>query len=199
LSAVSVTRNDGASSPSLTYARGMIGARWLASDENGDSLEFVIEIKGENELNWKPLKDKLKDRYYSYDATAFGDGRYVVRVTASDAPSNPLNQGLTAQAVSAPFLIDNTAPVISGLAASPAGAKVDLRFKAVDALTVITKAEISLNGSGWKLVDPTVRLADSKDLDFQFSIDRPASGELTIAVRVTDEFDNQRVEKITIR
>ncbi|MDZ4818685.1 MAG: WD40 repeat domain-containing protein, partial [Planctomycetota bacterium] len=66
LSAVSVTRNDGASSPSLTYARGMIGARWLASDENGDSLEFVIEIKGENELNWKPLKDKLKDRYYSY-------------------------------------------------------------------------------------------------------------------------------------
>jgi hypothetical protein len=177
----------------------MIGARWLAIDDNGDALEFSIEIKGESEQNWKPLKDKIKDRYYSFDATAFSDGKYQLRVTASDSPANPLNQGLTAQSVSAPFLIDNTAPSIQDLGASPAGGKVNLRFKATDASSVITKAEISLNGSDWKLIDPTVRLADSKDLEFQLLLDRPAPGELTIAVRVTDEFDNQSVDKVTIR
>jgi hypothetical protein len=196
---VAATQNDGASSPALTYVRGMIGARWLATDDNGDTLEFSIEIKGESEQTWKPLKDKLKDRYYSYDATAFGDGRYVVRVTATDAPSNALNQGLTAQAVSAPFLIDNTPPAIRDLGASPAGGRVNLRFKAIDALSVVVKAEISVNGGEWKLMDPTVRLADSKELEFQLLLDRPAPGELTIAVRVTDEFDNQSVEKVTLR
>jgi hypothetical protein len=177
----------------------MIGARWLAVDENNDALEFSLEIKGENEQGWKPLKDKIKDRYYSFDATAFGDGKYQVRVTASDSIANPLNQGLSAQGVSAPFLIDNTAPKILELGASPAGGRVNLRFKASDAGSVVSKAEISLNGSDWRLIDPTVRLADSKDLEFQLLVDRPGAGELTIAVRVTDEFDNQSVEKVTIR
>jgi hypothetical protein len=193
------TVTDGSTSPSLTYTRGMIGARWLAVDDNNDALEFSLEIKGENEQSWKPLKDKLKDRFYSYDATGFGDGRYLLRVTASDAPSNPVNQGLSAQATSAPFLIDNTAPLIRDLGATPAGGKVNLRFKAADASSVVVKAEISLNGTDWKIIDPTVRLADSKELEFQLLLDRPAPGELTIAVRVTDEFDNQSVDKVTIR
>ncbi len=195
----STLTSDGSTSPALTYAKGMIGARWLAMDENGDALEFSLEIKGENEQGWKPLKDKIKDRYYSFDATAFGDGKYQVRVTASDSISNPLNQGLSARGVSAPFLIDNTAPKILDLGATPAGGRVNLRFKASDAGSVVTKAEISLNGNDWRLIDPTVRLADSKDLDFQLLVDRPGTGELTIAVRVTDEFENQSVEKVTIR
>ncbi len=196
---VSTMAGDGSNSPSLTYARGMIGARWLAVDDNNDALEFALEIKGENEQGWKPLKDKIRDRYYSFDATAFGDGKYQVRVTASDSIANPLNQGLSSQGVSALFLIDNTAPRIQDLGASPAGGRVNLRFKAGDAASVITKAEISLNGNDWRLIDPTVRLADSKDLEFQLQLERPGAGELTIAVRVTDEFDNQSVEKVTIR
>ncbi len=190
---------DSSTSPALTYARGMIGARWMASDDNGDALEYAIEIKGENEQTWKPLKDKLRDRYHSYDATTFGDGRYQVRVTASDQPDNPIGQGLTASAISSYFLIDNTAPRITDLSASPSGGKVTLRFKAADALSVVTKAEISINGGEWRLIEPTVRLADSKDLEFVSLLDRPAPGEMTIAVRVTDEFDNQSVEKTLAR
>ena len=196
---VNTTQNDGSNSPALSYARGMIGARWIAVDDNNDTLEFNIEIKGENEQSWKPLKDKLRDRYFSYDATTLADGKYQLRVTASDSPSNPLNQGLTASSTSAPFQIDNTAPVIKDLAASPAGGRVRLRFIATDAISVISKAEISLNGGDWRLIDPTVRLSDSKELEFQLLLDRPAQGELTIAVRVTDEFDNQSVGKTDIR
>lgn len=194
---VAQTQGDGSTSPLLTYARGMIGARWMAVDDNNDTLEFSLSIKGENEQTWKLLKDKIRERYFSFDATAFGDGKYQVRVLASDAPSNPLNQSLIATATSAPFLIDNTPPVIKDLSLTPSGARMQLRFRATDALSVVQKAEISINGGAWSPIDSTVRLTDSKDLEFIVPFDRPAPGEMTVAVRVTDEFDNQSVGKIT--
>lgn len=189
---------DTTTSPALTYARGMIGVRWQAVDDNGDALEYTVEIKGENEQTWKLLKDKVRERYYSYDATAFADGRYQIRVTATDQPDNAVGLGLTASQVSAYFLIDNTAPVIRGLAGSVSGGKMQVRFQAADALSVVGKAEISVNGGTWTLVEPTARLADSKELEFALTLDKPA-GETTVAVRVTDEFDNQSVEKTVVR
>jgi WD40 repeat protein len=186
---------DVSSTPSLTYARGMIGVRWLAADPNGDNLEFTVEIKGENENSWKLLKDKVRERYHSYDATAFADGRYQIRVTATDQPGNPAGQGLTASLVSPYFLIDNTPPQIRELAA----ANNTLRFKASDALTVISKAEMSINGGNWTVIEPTSRLADSLEHEYNIPLTRAAGEELTIAVRVTDEFDNQAVAKTVLR
>src|SRR6185369_17161927 len=50
---------DTGASPALTSAKGHIGARWLATDENGDTLRFKIEIRGEHETAWKPLHENL--------------------------------------------------------------------------------------------------------------------------------------------
>jgi outer membrane protein assembly factor BamB len=189
---------DATNSPSLTYTRGMIGARWIAYDENGDTLEYKIEIKGETEQTWKLLKEHVRERYLSYDATAFADGRYRIRVTASDAPDNVLSDVLTATNTSATFLLDNTAPVIRDLGGAVSGAKVNLRFLAGDALSVVSKAEVSINGGPWTRIEPTIRLLDSKDLDFRVSLDK-LPGEMTIAVRLTDEFDNVSVEKVQVQ
>ena len=41
---------DSGSSPAMSYAKGQIGARWLASDDNGDSMLFKVEIRGANEI-----------------------------------------------------------------------------------------------------------------------------------------------------
>jgi len=64
-----------ASTPAMTWAKGFIGARWLASDENGDSLIYTAEIRGVNETAWKPLRDKILENYMSWDSTAFPDGK----------------------------------------------------------------------------------------------------------------------------
>ena len=109
--------------PALSFAKGHLGARWLANDDNGDSLRFQLEIRGENETAWKPLREDLRERYYSWDSTAFPDGKYRVRVTASDAPSNTPEKALTSSRESDRFLIDNMAPEISGLAGTVNGAK----------------------------------------------------------------------------
>jgi hypothetical protein len=148
----------------MQYAKGFIGARWAATDDNGDSLIFTVEIRGVHETNWKLLKDKVKEKYWSWDSTAFPDGEYRLRVTASDLPGNPPAEALSTSMVSDPFLIDNTPPRIASLAASASGGKLHATWSAADALSDIKKAEYSLDGGDWTLVAPVTGLSDSHEV-----------------------------------
>jgi len=96
------------------------------------------------------------------------------------------------------FLIDNTAPEISALTAVARGGKIDVRFHAKDALNVLDKAEYSVNGGDWKIVEPTTRLTDSEAHDYRFQVDASAS-EATIAVRISDATRNQAVAKTVVK
>jgi hypothetical protein len=189
---------DSGNSPSLSWAKGVMGARWLSTDDNGDTLSFKLEIRGVNETTWQLIKDKIRDHYYSWDSTAYPDGKYMVRVTASDEPSNPPEQALTASLESDPFLIDNTAPEITGLQGGPSAGKIEVRFHAKDGLSDIERAEYSINGGDWCVVDPVTRLSDSREEDYRFTVNR-GQGETTIAVRVSDEFENQSVAKVVVK
>ena len=130
--------------------------------------------------------------------SAYPDGRYVIRVTASDAPSNTPDQALSASRETESFLIDNTAPEITGLNAVINGSKIDVRFQVRDALSWLGKAEYSVNGGEWVVVEPTTKLTDSPEHDYRVSVDR-GQGEVTIAVRAADEFENQSVAKTVVR
>jgi hypothetical protein len=186
-------------SNSMQYAKGYIGARWQVTDQNGDAVVSTVEIRGVAEKEWKLLKDKVREKQLSWDATGFPDGEYVLRVTVSDSPANPPAQALTGQAQSDPFIIDNSAPQITGLAAKRSGNRIEVRWKATDARSVLEKAEYAVNGSDWLPVLPTTRLADSLQHDYQLVIDNAPAGEVTIAVRVTDAWDNQVVDKAVVQ
>ncbi len=190
---------SGSTSVSMNYAKGYIGARWAASDQNDDDLVYKVEIRGEKETEWKPLKDKVAEKHLSWDSTAFPDGEYRLRVTASDEPSNPREQALSVDMVSEPFLIDNTPPAITGLAAAMENGKLKVVFKATDALSLIGKAEISVNGGEWTAVDPVTKLSDSREEDYVVMLPGPSGREQTIAVRVADEYDNQSAAKVVVR
>ncbi len=186
-------------SQTMNYAKGFQGARWLSSDDNDDSLVYRVEIRGVKESGWKLLKDNVKDKLFSWDTAAFPDGEYVLRVTASDSPSNPPDQALTASLVSDPFLVDNTPPRIENLTGGVSGNKLEVRWSARDARSTIDRAEYSVNGADWVFIDPVSHLSDSPQEEYHLLIDRPSSGEQVIAVRVSDEFDNRAVDKIVIK
>jgi sugar lactone lactonase YvrE len=190
---------SGEGGATMPYAKGCIGARWTAADENGDSMIFTVQIRGEKESEWKPLEEKLTERRASWDSTAFPDGEYRLRVTASDERSQPEGQALQGELIGDLFTIDNTPPVISGLAAAADGGQLRVAWKAADALSVIEKAEMSVNGGEWRLVESTTRLSDSRALEYSVSIAKPAGSEQTIAVRVADENDNQAVAKVVVK
>jgi sugar lactone lactonase YvrE len=198
ISASSIITSDSGVA-TMQYAKGWAGARWSATDEDGDGMTYTVQIRGEKETEWKPLEEGLTEKRVSFDTTAFPDGAYRLRVIASDARSNPPEQALSGELTSALFVIDNTPPAISGLAASAEGGKLRVRFKAADVLNVVTKAEMSVNGGEWTVIQPTTRLSDSREEDYDVSVAKPAGTEQTIAVRVTDECDNQSVAKTVIR
>lgn len=184
--------------PALTWAKGQIGARWLADDDNGDTLQFKVEIRGASETAWKLVRDKVRESYLSWDSTAYPDGKYILRVTASDAPSNPAGEALTADRESDPFLIDNTPPDIR-MGAAAASAGVSVQFHARDALSTLGRAEYSVNGGEWIVVEPTTRLTDSLEHDYLVTLATRPPGEITVAVRVEDAYGNQAVAKTVLK
>lgn len=186
-------------SVTMNYEKGWTGVRWRALDPNNDGLEARIEIRGEGEREWKLLKDQLKESRYSWDSTAFADGRYRLRVTLSDRPDNYPGRELTAQMESEDFLIDNTPPEISGLSARVEGGRIVVRFQVKDALSALQYAEVSVNGGDWVDAEPTTRITDSLQHDYETSVAKPAGSEFVIAVRAADERDNVAVRKVLLR
>ncbi len=178
-------------SATLQYSKGFLTVRWSASDPNGDPLIYKVELRGKNDSIWRTLKDKLQDRYYAFDTAAFPDGEYIVRITASDAPGNTPSNTLTSSLESDPFTIDNTPPEILDAKVMPAGSNRQITFTAQDALSWVDKAEYSIDGGDWTLLDPVNKVADSKVLNYKLSV--PA-GQL-VAVRVFDEDDNVVVKQ----
>jgi hypothetical protein len=194
-SSASLPTTDTSASATLLYAKGFITARWNASDANGDPLLFKVEIKSKNDSIWRLLKDKLQDRYYAFDSSAFADGSYQVQVTASDLPGNTPADALTSSLAGETFIIDNTPPEIVAEKPVVKGAKQTIRFAAKDALSWIDKAEYSVNGGDWILLDPVNKVTDSQSLEYEVAGE---TGEL-IAVRVYDEYDNVVVRQFMLK
>ena len=182
----------------LTAEKGAQGVRWAAQDENNDELVFALHLRGKEERDWRLLKDKITEKAYTFDSTAFPDGVYHVKLAASDAPSNAGQNALTDQRETGPFTIDNTPPRISGLQAAREGGKLRVTFRAADALSTIKQAEYSVDGSDWKLVLPVDEISDSLEEEYNFTVDAEP-GERVVAVRVSDRIDNTAVEKIVVR
>lgn len=170
----------------LQYAKGFMTARWSASDENGDALIYQVEIRGKGERNWRLLRDKVAEKQISWDTTAFPDGEYTLRVTASDAPSNTAEDALSSSLEGDSFVIDNTPPEILN---SKTNGNV-ITFTAKDSLNWIDKAEYSIDGGEWKRLEPVNRVTDSQVLDYRLTLPASSAAERVVAVRVFDEADN---------
>jgi len=174
----------------LQYAKGYITARWNATDENGDPLIYKVEIRGKGETGWRLLKDKVTEKQWSWDGSAFPDGEYILRVTVSDAPGNTPADALAASLESDPFIIDNTPPEILNGKVGKEGANCVISFTAKDALSWVDKAEYSVDGGDWTLFDPVNRVTDSQTLDFKLTLPAGDGTAHVVAVRVFDDDDN---------
>src|SRR5690349_18659812 len=78
--------------PRRFYQRGARSFQWQAEDRNSDTLEYAIYYRALNEQTFRLLKDKLRDNFYTIDGATLADGRYVIKIVASDAPDNPPGQ-----------------------------------------------------------------------------------------------------------
>jgi len=192
--------------------KGFQSVLWAAHDDNDDELRFAVYFRGENETAWKLLKDKLEQKFYSWDSTAMPDGAYYLKIVATDAPSNPPAQALTAERESERFVVDNTPPVIENLQAEAfnrctgvcGDTNVIIRFAARDATSSIERAQYSVDGGDWIIVAPTGAISDAPEERYQFTVGfewKPGdpSREHTVAVRAYDRFENVGSAKTTVK
>jgi WD40 repeat protein len=192
--------------------RGYASVLWSAHDENDDELRFAVYYRGENETEWKLLKDKLDQKFYSWDSTALPDGAYYLKITASDGTANPPAAALSTERESERFVVDNTPPAIEGLSAEASNrcqgqscdVAITVKFIARDATSSIERAQYSVDGGDWILAAPAGNVSDSTEEHYQFSIDirmksEEAEKEHSIAVRAYDHFDNVGSAKTTLR
>jgi hypothetical protein len=175
-----------ASAATLQYSKGFLTVRWNASDPNGDLLSYKVELRGEKDAVWRILKEKLLDRDYAFDTTSFPDGKYVVRVTASDAPANTPSEAMSGFLESDSFAIDNTPPAIAVDSVTKKANLRTVKFTAKDTLSWIDKAEYSVDGGDWIMLLPDNSVTDSQELHYTIEA---KEGQM-ISIRVYDENDN---------
>jgi hypothetical protein len=181
--------------------RGYQGVLWTAEDDNEDELTYAIYYRGEGEHDWRLLKDKIDQRYYSWDTNSMPDGAYYLKIVASDERSNAPDQALTGEREGDRFVVDNTPPTVTGITTETtttgSDPTVTLRFRATDATSAVVRAQYSLDAADWILVRPSGDLSDSTDERYALTLRNLAPGEHTVSVRVYDQFENEAAAKST--
>jgi len=183
--------------PRRIFQRGARSFQWQAEDRNGDTLEYAIYYRALNDPTFRLLKDKLRDNFYTIDGATLADGRYVIKIVASDAPDNPAGDALSGERVSEPVDIDNTPPVVRA-AAAQSGTSGVTNFDADDATGKIRRADFSIDGGPWIPVFPEDGIADSSHE--RYAVPLPAvQGDHTVSLRVFDGSGNVGTLSINLR
>ncbi|MGD0955333.1 MAG: hypothetical protein ABR953_00705 [Candidatus Acidiferrales bacterium] len=177
--------------------KGYQSVLWSAHDDNDDDLVFAIYYRSEGEQNWRLLKDKLTQRHYSWDTTSMPDGAYYLKIVASDSPSNPADQALSAERTSDRWLVANTPPRIENLRAGSGVLNTRASFEAISSSGAIARAEYSVDAGDWQIVFPTGVLSDAPNESYALQLPGLPPGEHILAVRVIDRARNVTAAKVT--
>lgn len=191
-----------AGTPTQTVERSghpQIVISWQADDPDSDKLIYGVYYRGEDEREWKPLKENITENTHLQDAEVFADGRYFFRVVASDRLSNAPSAARESELVSPPVLIDQTPPRVTLSAPIRSGADTEIVVAAADAASPLRRAEYSLDAASWKLLDADDGITDSRSEKFTLKLRGLSTGEHTVVVRVLDAAGNPGLAKSVLR
>lgn len=181
--------------PTPSFSRNRVVISWLGEDKNRDTLEYAVYYRGVSETNWKLLKKDLRETTLTLDPDTLPDGRYRVKIVASDAPSNTPETALSTERESEVFMVDNTPPVVEVTGKTVEGAKATLHFRVGDATSNLRKAEFSLDGGKWQSVDSDDGMVDSLFEEFSIRPEGLSNGEHIVTLRVYDASGNAGLAK----
>ncbi len=182
------------------WARGLRTLQWKASDPNGDALRYRVDLRTEGSDQWTKVDDDLEASSFTWDTNGLPDGRYRIRVQASDTPANPVGEALTAEAVSEPFTVDNTPPAVTSLELRGEPGTIAVSGRAGDGQSILTRLEIAFDDDEWRALSPEGGLADARELAFSLRMPDISPGQHTVAVRAIDLAGNTatRAAQVTV-
>jgi sugar lactone lactonase YvrE len=177
------------------YQRGIQTFSWKGEDPNGDSLIYEVSYRRINDTRWRLLRKGLTDAVLAWDTTTVPNGRYLIRVTANDSPSNPESLALSSEKESDPFDVDNTPPTVSLILVPPSTVRALVR----DDSSLVRKAEYSVDGGRWQEVHPVDGINDEMEETYEISVANLGSaGPHVVVVRGTDLLGNASTARIEV-
>ncbi|UCD50331.1 MAG: hypothetical protein JSW27_22730 [Phycisphaerales bacterium] len=164
---------------------------YKAKDENEDTLIYRVDFRKIGRANWIELKDELEEDSYEWDGRTVEDGRYEIRVVASDERSNSTATKLTGSRISDPIVVDNTGPVIRKYAVEKNGKAATLKLQITDELSAIGKLEYTIDSNAqWRSTLPDDLVFDTTEESFTILTEELEPGEHILTVRIKDDVGN---------
>ena len=168
------------------FQKGFQTFQWEATDPDKDDLRYHVAVRRVGGEQWRELARDLVGNVYAWDTSQLPDGRYVVRIVASDNRANPSSLALQGEREAGPLTIDNTPPVIR---LTPAAARADmLTFEVVDAASTLDRVDVLLGNGQWRPLFPDDGALDG--LRERFTVPLADLGSGPVVVRATDSLAN---------
>jgi outer membrane protein assembly factor BamB len=194
-------RPPAGSPPAITfsrklYQRGLRTFSWRAEDPNADTLLFDVEYRAVGDERWRPLRAALEEPVFAWDTATVPNGRYLLRVIATDAPGNPPALTLTGSKASASFEVDNLPPAIAA-ALGPRG-RASIRVTVRDDASPVRKLETSTDAGRWEEVHPADGIADSREETYDIPVPPAAGRPRIVVLRATDLLGNVATARVDV-
>lgn len=131
-----------------------------------------------------------------WDTRKLADGRYRLRLTATDAPTSP-DEPATAEALTELLVVDNLAPrlLLPHRLGSAPPALVPVR----DGGTYVASAEYRVDGGAWIAAAAGDGIFDSRDESVRIDGARLPAGKHVLEVRARDAAGNEALSRIPYR
>lgn len=191
---------EGSGGPVSKKSGTSVSLKWKVENPDKDELRYRVEYRLAGTTTWYDMlepREILTKPTYSWETADLPEGKYRVRVTASDEISNPPDRTRRHELESSIVLVDNTPPAISDLAL--AGRRA--RGVAIDGVGPISRIEASVAGSDrWIPFFPTDGVFDEPREEFEVDLTSlGADGKALVAVRVYDRAGNFVVRHLTLK
>jgi hypothetical protein len=178
------------------YQKGLQTFSWKADDPNGDTLLYDVYYRNVKDTRFRLLRRGLSEPVVAWDTSTVPNGRYVVRITVSDAPGNPSALALTADKESQPFDVDNTPPALS---VTLQKGRAQVRAVARDEDSLIRRAEFSVDGGRWEEVHPVDGINDAREETYDITLpELTGPGPHLVVVRAVDALGNSSTGRVEI-
>lgn len=179
--------------------KGQFQISYQAEDDNEDKLIYKLDFRKLGRENWIEIKDELEENKFTWDSKTVEDGRYEIRVTASDVRSNKPEDKKTAGRVSDPVIVDNTGPDIEKLALEYKSDGVTLNLRVTDKYSAVGEVHYTVDSNEeWNKAMPDDFVYDTVKEDFTIMIEELKTGEHVIAVKASDQASNTTYKSFEI-